>query len=139
VVAERHDAAARLGMKVHLGPSSFPPPKVTFAATIHDTDIYHFHIRSTPHSMSRASQITLATTCLGAIGIVAAVHWGQKIEKAVRILLTPYAESRDLTFTGNACWCHPRLRTTATEARASGRLRDAERIGGAVPKSADCL
>lgn len=33
--------------------------------------------------MSRASQITLATTCIGAIGIVVAVHYGQRIEKAV--------------------------------------------------------
>ncbi|KAH8728265.1 hypothetical protein GQ44DRAFT_609486 [Phaeosphaeriaceae sp. PMI808] len=32
--------------------------------------------------MSRASQITLATTCVGALGIVAWVHYGQKIEKA---------------------------------------------------------
>jgi protein PET117 len=33
--------------------------------------------------MSRASQLTLATTCFGAIAIVAAVHYGQKTEKAV--------------------------------------------------------
>jgi hypothetical protein len=129
-----------LAWKVHLGPSSFPPPKVTFAAAIHDTDKYHFHLRSTPQNMSRASQITLATTCLGAIGIVAAVHWGQKIEKAVCILLTPFAEFIDLmTFSGNARRSHPRLRTTAIEARTPSRLRDATRIGGAVPKSADCL
>ncbi|KAL5113808.1 hypothetical protein ACEQ8H_008309 [Pleosporales sp. CAS-2024a] len=32
--------------------------------------------------MSRASQITLATTCIGAIAIVAAVHYGQKLDKA---------------------------------------------------------
>lgn len=33
-------------------------------------------------TMSRASQITLATTCVTAIGIVAFVHYGQKAEKA---------------------------------------------------------
>ncbi|KAH7086482.1 hypothetical protein FB567DRAFT_561171 [Paraphoma chrysanthemicola] len=32
--------------------------------------------------MSRASQVTLATTCVGAVAIVFAVHYGQKIEKA---------------------------------------------------------
>ncbi|CAA9967107.1 hypothetical protein CFE70_010463 [Pyrenophora teres f. teres 0-1] len=32
--------------------------------------------------MSRASQVTLATTCFTAIGIVAFVHWSQKADKA---------------------------------------------------------
>ncbi|EOA91464.1 uncharacterized protein SETTUDRAFT_72471, partial [Exserohilum turcica Et28A] len=32
--------------------------------------------------MSRASQITLATTCATAVGIVAFVHWAQKADKA---------------------------------------------------------
>ncbi|EUC30081.1 hypothetical protein COCMIDRAFT_89076 [Bipolaris oryzae ATCC 44560] len=32
--------------------------------------------------MSRASQITLATTCVTAVGIVAFVHWSQKADKA---------------------------------------------------------
>ncbi|USP79091.1 uncharacterized protein yc1106_06365 [Curvularia clavata] len=32
--------------------------------------------------MSRASQITLATTCAAAVGVVAFVHWSQKAEKA---------------------------------------------------------
>ncbi|CAI9626942.1 hypothetical protein GT037_007034 [Alternaria burnsii] len=32
--------------------------------------------------MSRASQITLATTCVTAIGTVAFVHWSQKADKA---------------------------------------------------------
>lgn len=32
--------------------------------------------------MSAASKATLATTLLGTIGIVAFVHWGQKVEKA---------------------------------------------------------
>jgi protein PET117 len=33
--------------------------------------------------MSRASHITLATTCIGAVAIVGLVHYGQKAEKAV--------------------------------------------------------
>lgn len=33
--------------------------------------------------MSRASQITLATTCATAIGVVAFVHFAQKQDKAV--------------------------------------------------------
>ncbi|KAH6878671.1 hypothetical protein J4E91_002457 [Alternaria rosae] len=32
--------------------------------------------------MSRASQITLATTCVTAIGTVAFVHWSQRNDKA---------------------------------------------------------
>jgi hypothetical protein len=36
-----------------------------------------------PTTMSRASQITLATTCASAIGIVALVHLGQKQDQAV--------------------------------------------------------
>jgi len=36
--------------------------------------------------MSRASQITLATTCVTAIGTVAFVHWSQKADKAVSVL-----------------------------------------------------
>jgi protein PET117 len=43
--------------------------------------------------MSRASQITLATTCLGAVGIVVAVHYGQVTEKAVRNSLKPQSIS----------------------------------------------
>lgn len=34
-------------------------------------------------SMSRASQITLATTCATAIGVVAFVHFSQQADKAV--------------------------------------------------------
>jgi hypothetical protein len=34
--------------------------------------------------MSRASKLTLATTSLGAIGIVIFVHYSQRAEKAVR-------------------------------------------------------
>lgn len=37
----------------------------------------------TVSTMSRASQITLATTCVTAVGIVAFVHWSQKADKAV--------------------------------------------------------
>ena len=38
-------------------------------------------------TMSRASKITLATTTLGAIGIVIGVHYAQRAEKAVRLSL----------------------------------------------------
>jgi hypothetical protein len=82
-----YDAASTLGKKVHMGgPSSLPPPKVPCATLVFtSTATLHFDSNVTPDKMSRASQITLATTCIGAIGIVAAVHYGQKIEKAVRL------------------------------------------------------
>ena len=51
--------------------------------------IHHLVLTHSVRIMSRASQITLATTCIGAIGIVAAVHYGQKIEKAVCLFLAP--------------------------------------------------
>jgi hypothetical protein len=46
-----------------------------------------FWHRSFPHifaTMSRASQVTLASTLAGAIGIVIFVHYSQRAEKAVR-------------------------------------------------------
>lgn len=39
--------------------------------------------RTNASNMSRASQITLATTCATAIGVVAFVHFAQKQDKAV--------------------------------------------------------
>lgn len=72
-----------LARKVQLGPSSLPPPKVTFATAFHDTSNHRLDFTDPFNSMSRASKITLATTCIGAVGIIAAVHFGQKIEKAV--------------------------------------------------------
>ncbi|KAF1914186.1 hypothetical protein BDU57DRAFT_519025 [Ampelomyces quisqualis] len=52
------------------------------AALGHSLRLHHLNLTTTLDAMSRASQITLATTCLGAISIVVAVHYAQKIEKA---------------------------------------------------------
>jgi hypothetical protein len=91
-------------------------------------------------TMSRASQITLATTCASAIGIVALVHLGQKQDQAVSA--SHYATTtHDLTHIclGYACRCHSRLRTAAGEARATSRLRDAEGAAGGIPEIPDSL
>jgi hypothetical protein len=92
-VMQRLDLAGRCSW----GPSSLPPPKVTFATTFHNPRNRRLDFTNTFDSMSRASKITLATTCFGAVGIIAAVHFGQKIEKAVRLHSNHRSESLYLT------------------------------------------
>ena len=90
-VAERHDAANDLGGRCIGGPSSFPPQVPTTGLRLYDfTTLYRLSHQlcyySTATNMSRASQVTLATTCFTAISIVAFVHWSQKADKAVSTL-----------------------------------------------------
>ena len=85
-VAERHDAAHGLGRQVlvrsKLPPQKFPPLCLRLDHSPYDI--------STFAAMSRASQITLATTCFTAIGIVGFVHWSQKADKAVSVHFVIY-------------------------------------------------
>lgn len=78
-VAERHDAAVDLA-------EGAPRPKLPPAEK--PLQLYtrlrpQLRLYSTVPAMSRASQITLATTCVTAIGTVAFVHWSQRNDKAV--------------------------------------------------------
>jgi hypothetical protein len=87
--------------------------------------------------MSRASQITLATTCLAAIGIVGFVHWSQKADKAVSVQSSRLASLASNISPGNAHGRHPRLRAATGEARTTGRLRDAAGVGAGVQEIPD--
>jgi hypothetical protein len=82
-LAERYDEAPGLGKEGAWRPKLLPAAKSYLTIFLYDTSIRNLRFTSTPDIMSRASQITLATTCLGAIGIVIAVHYGQVTEKAV--------------------------------------------------------
>jgi hypothetical protein len=87
--------------------------------------------------MSRASQITLATTCFTAIGIVGFVHWSQKADKAVSTQSSQVVSMVPNIYAGHAHGCHSRLRATTSQARTTGRLRDAARAGERIPKIPD--
>jgi len=78
-VAERHDVAVDLA-------EGAPGPKLPPAEKplqLYTRPRPQLRLYSTVPAMSRASQITLATTCVTAIGTVAFVHWSQRNDKAV--------------------------------------------------------
>jgi hypothetical protein len=85
-VAERHDAAVDLARGA-------PRPKLLaaeFPLQLYTRLCHQLRLHFTVPAMSRASQITLATTCLTAIGTVAFVHWSQRADKAVStVVLAP--------------------------------------------------
>jgi len=69
--------------------SSIVPPKVS---TRHSPSRHRAPPGHTFATMSRTSQLTLASTLAGAIGIVVFVHYSQRAEKSVRTLTPiPYA------------------------------------------------
>jgi hypothetical protein len=76
---ERHDAAVDLAAGA-LGSKLLP---AEFPLQLYTRLCYLPRHYFTVPTMSRASQITLATTCVTAIGTVAFVHWSQKADKAV--------------------------------------------------------
>ncbi|KAF2157381.1 hypothetical protein K461DRAFT_15973 [Myriangium duriaei CBS 260.36] len=104
--------------------------------------------------MSTAAKFTLLGTSFGALGIIVFVHYAQKADKAVCTLLSlspsstsvffrcryghgPYTTRADWT-SGDACGRHPGHGTAASEARASGRLRDAGCSREGISKSSNC-
>jgi hypothetical protein len=69
--------------------------------------------------MSRASQITLATTCVTAIGTVAFVHWSQKADKAVGTLNLTWSR-KCLTCIRQCIWASSAT-SNSSESSESGR------------------
>ena len=111
--------------------------------------------------MSTAAKVTLASTTLGAVGIVALVHYQQQAEKTVSIpsclhtyLATSLRPFPPLSSTnpsiflpknthakfslGNARRRSPRHGTTKDQTGAAGRVRDAAAAGGGVSEGAEC-
>ena len=78
-----------------------------------------FQVTTDTIKMSRASQITLATTCAVAIGTVAFVHFAQKQDKAVSEVLRHMIQ--DLTFVCRPCTLVSFEITNSSESSANDR------------------
>lgn len=98
--------------------------------------------------MSQASKLTLLGTSLFTVGVVVAVHFQQKFERAVcqhytsirscntfRIPLSNSESNSNLS--GHARGCRPRYGTAKNKARETIGLRYAEATGGRVQARAD--
>lgn len=84
-------------------------------------------------TMSTRARLTLATTTLGAIGIVIFVHRQQTLDKAVcfQLLEVSILAPTELS-TGHASRCYPRYGAATHQARETAGLRDATTAGRRV-------
>lgn len=89
---EAYDAAAASNLAAGPPRGCWPKLLMIYCPQLSATKLSEFNIVD----MSRASQITLATTCATAIGVVAFVHFAQQQDKAVSHLM-PSDKISDLT------------------------------------------
>jgi hypothetical protein len=81
-VAEEYDAASGLEVGGRSTAWLAQAPSISNCPQLSAMHLFYLHNVNIVN-MSRASQITLATTCATAIGVVAFVHFAQKQDKAV--------------------------------------------------------